>query len=749
MNFTHGLYQPAVRSLALLLAASLFAGCGASHMLPATPSADDGAMAPAGAAPSVREPGGERVTVRMQVRIPHRGRRDARAMHPATISAMTRSIGIAVNGGTQQTFDTTQASPNCSIGVAGTTCTFAVAAKVGTDSFVVTTYASTGGGGIPLDRGIATIPIAKGKANAVTVRLGPAVTTTADSGVGSLRYAIATANAGDTIMFLLPAGSTIALASPILIVGTITLAGPGAANTVTISGGNAHQIFFITGTATISGLTLAQGKAVVANTPGGAIGNIGHLTLANDKIGTSTSVVSLKHALERHTASWRRHPHCTSTFSEGGAVYNNGTLVTSGTTYNGNVVQSDVTNCITAEGGAIFNDIEGSLISSGDTFTNNSALAGGAVYNTGTGQVSFTNDTFTGNTGCNLASGCPTSGCTNTGCTSFAQGEGAAIFDTGAGTAIVSSAFTNNVAGGLSLGSHGEGGALALDSLVPTTITGSVFAGNLAGGGTASCSMGAGGAIAASTPLVLNNDTFTNNQAVGDSTSGGGAVVATMDAQGTNDTFKSNVVAASGSACSTSSSGIGGAIYGIANLTLTGSAFTGNSASGNAAAAGGAVTCANCYLTGDSFTLNSATGTGAAGATSTGGAGGALYATTVAKIQSSSFTSNAVTGDGPNATTTIGGAIVMIAGSLLSGGDVFTSNTATETAGTGTAAGGAVAMAGGTMISNGDTFKSNGASASNIGGGGAVYLNASFLISGATFASNHASGAEGVGGRSP
>ena len=55
-------------------------------------------------------------------------------------------------------------------------------------------------------------------------------------------------------------------------------------------------------------------------------------------------------------------------------------------------------------------------------------------------------------------------------------------------------------------------------------------------------------------------------------------------------------------------------------------------------------------------------------------------------------------------------------------------------------------MAGGTMISNGDTFKSNGVSASNIGGGGAVYLNATFLISGATFAGNHASGAEGVGG---
>ena len=83
--------------------------------------------------------------------------------------------------------------------------------------------------------------------------------------------------------------------------------------------------------------------------------------------------------------------------------------------------------------------------------------------------------------------------------------------------------------------------------------------------------------------------------------------------------------------------GIGGAIYGIANLTLTGSAFTGNTASGNTSAAGGAVTCANCYLTSDSFTLNSATGTGAAGAASTGAAGGALYATTGSKIQSSSL----------------------------------------------------------------------------------------------------------------
>ena len=219
MNFTHGLYQPAARSLALLLAATPVRRVRREpHASSDAFALTTGAMAPAGAAPSGREPDGERVTVRMQVRIPRRGRRDARAMHPADdlrddpLDRHRRQRRRAAARSTPRRRRPTAASAST-----GTTCTFAVQAKVGTDSFVVTTYASTGGGGTPLDRGIATIPIAKGKANAVTVRLGPAVTTTADSGVGSLRYAIATANAGDTIMFLLPAGSTIALASPILI----------------------------------------------------------------------------------------------------------------------------------------------------------------------------------------------------------------------------------------------------------------------------------------------------------------------------------------------------------------------------------------------------------------------------------------------------------------------------------------------------------------------------------------------------
>jgi fibronectin-binding autotransporter adhesin len=749
MNSTIGSRLNAVRSLAFVLAASLFAGCaGGSRVLPAGPlTADAGASAAqAGAEPSLKRTGGKRIKIRMEIRIPRRRREGERTRHPATISAMTRSVGIAVDGGTAHLFDTTAASPNCAIGVTGLTCTFSLDAAIGTDSFIVTTYSNTGGGGTALDSGVATVPIAKGKANAVAVRLGPVVTTTADTGIGSLRYAIATANAGDTIMFLLSSGSTIALASPIAIAGNVTLAGPGAAATVTIGGRNANQIFIVTGNATISGLNLAQGRAANASAPGGAIQNTGTLTLANDTIGTSTSVVALRHAPEHHTPAWRRHPHtCSAAFAEGGAVYNDGTLVMSGTTFNNNVVQSDVTNCITAQGGAIFNDTAGNLSSTGDTFTNNSALEGGAVYNMGVGDVMFTNDTFSANTGCTTKSGCTTN-CTSMTCTSFAQGEGGAIFDAGAGVTIATSAFTSNVVGGATPGSQGQGGALVLNSVAPT-VTGSTFTGNLAGGGTSSCSTGAGGAIAATASLVLNDDTFANNQAAGDSTGVGGAVLTSMDVQGTNDTFNSNVAAGSGSVCSTSPTGIGGGVFGNATVTLTNSTFSGNAATSSEQGAGGAIGCTSCYLTSDTFSQNSATGTGDAGATAAAGVGGAIYMMTVGKITGSSFSGNSAVADGPNATGALGGAIVTTTGTLLSARNVFTSNTVTEAEGTGTAAGGAIALASGTGVSNGDTFTTNGASGSNLAGGGAVYFDAPFVISGATFSGNQVSGGvEGVGG---
>jgi hypothetical protein len=707
-------------------------------MLPAASLPGSGSGDFAGAPSAAEAPTGGRVSVRLQIRIPRRDRR-AHDRHPATISPLTQSVGIATNGGAQQVFNATPSSPNCSVGTAGTTCTFAVDAKVGADSFVVTTYSSVGGGGIVLDRGTAKVPVKKGKANAIVVRLGVMVSTTADNGVGSLRYAVATANFGDTIMFLLPSGSTIALASPIVINGSVVIAGPGAAAPVAISGGNAHQIFLVVGSATISGLTFKAGKAPVSSTPGGAIANTGALALVDDTFGSNTSAAVVRRAHRAPSAfDILRHPHCSTTFAQGGALYNVGTLVMSGNTFIGNVVSSDAATCVEGQGGAIYNDQLGSMSSSGDTFTNNSAMQGGAVYNAGVGQVSFTKDTFSGNTGCTAISGCPTSGCISTGCTSFAQGTGAAILDAG-GVTITSSTFTNNVAGGATDGSTGEGGALALGAGNPT-ITGSTFSGNLAGGGTASCSLGQGGAIYAAVPVVLTNDSFTGNRAVGDATSIGGAIVDTTTVEASGSTFKSNQAIGSGSACIATSQAGGGAIYAVVSATLNGNNFTSNTASASQTASAGAVGCTACSLTGNTFTSNAAIGTGAAGATGVTAAGGALFGQAEVKLVGNTFTSNSTTIVGPNATEAYGGAAVVITGPLSSSGNTFTSNSAKQATGTGVVAGGAIVVATGVALMSHDTFTSNTVTGSGIAGGGAGYFAGELVLNSATVSHNHATG---------
>src|SRR5262252_6305572 len=68
------------------------------------------------------------------------------------------------------------------------------------------------------------------------------VTNTADSGAGTLRAALASANNGDTINFALPAPSTIFLTSPLLVTNNIAIIGPGPAG-VSINGNRTNLIF--------------------------------------------------------------------------------------------------------------------------------------------------------------------------------------------------------------------------------------------------------------------------------------------------------------------------------------------------------------------------------------------------------------------------------------------------------------------------------------------------------------------------
>src|SRR5262249_26986795 len=110
------------------------------------------------------------------------------------------------------------------------------------------------------------------------------VTTLADAGDGSLRAAVAQANAhpgADNVVFDDRLTGTIALTSgEIDITDDLKVNGPGA-DKLTVSGGNLSRVFTVEAgeTVSISGLTIAGGSAGTDN--GGGIDNFGALTVSD------------------------------------------------------------------------------------------------------------------------------------------------------------------------------------------------------------------------------------------------------------------------------------------------------------------------------------------------------------------------------------------------------------------------------------------------------------------------------------
>jgi hypothetical protein len=745
-------------------------GSGGNRFLPTGPASGIGGTA-ADSASGVGAKGVEnarrrKMKVKLTLTVPrrHRGER-ADARHPSTISPSTQSVGIGVNGAAAQIFNTTPTSPGCSIGPSGTTCAFTISASAGSDTLTVSTFSATSGGGIALDHGSAIVDIVKGQLNNPQITLGPVVSTTVDNGMGSLRYAIGTANAGDTIMFLLPAGSTISVASPLTISTNVNISGQGVTTStrgrsgrlgsnatfsgITVSGGNNHQVFIINSgvTVTISGLIVTAGQASVAHQPGGAISNQGTLTLLNDAVTDSTSLVTnvrnipvrpsghpapsghlpLRPAPPMHP---RMHPHaCTVSEQYGGALYNNGVLTITGTTFDSNSVSD---NCAgQGEGGAIYNDTNGSMTVTNSTFSNNAGGYGGAIYNDGSsGQATFTSDAFTGNQGCTSANGCATSGCSlPNSCTTYAYGYGAAIYDGGGpGVSIATSTFTNNVAGGKTPSSEGYGGALYLATGSPI-VTGSTFTGNLAGGGTSNCSYGYGGGIyeSASNTLELDNDIFTSNVASGDEDGYGGAVYNNSQPDhGSGNTFTSNVAVASGSLCEQYPDAYGAALYAYYGISMSGSTFSTNSATSAYEIDGGTIyTDKPSTLSGNTFTGNTAA------TTSLTGADGYIYGGIIEndgtlKLINNTFSSNAANAGGAYGEYVYGGVIDDVGG-LYSSQNTFASNTSSTTyPDDGYVEGGVIyaehCCSGSALLSSsGDTFKSNAPTSSYAIYGGAIY----------------------------
>jgi hypothetical protein len=197
------------------------------------------------------------------------------------------------------------------------------------------------------------------------------VYTTADSGAGSLRDAVAAANAaqGATATILFDgslSGQTLTLTyGQIAINGALSIDASALPGGFTISGNHSNRIFEVNGgaTVTLNSLSLLNGYA--ATGAGGGIGNSGGVVVVNNCI------------LSGNTAG-----------GAGAIENNNGTLTINASTLSANVS--------TGNGGAIDND-GGTLRANNSTFSGNSASGGGGGIENYGGTAILNNSTLSAN----------------------------------------------------------------------------------------------------------------------------------------------------------------------------------------------------------------------------------------------------------------------------------------------------------------------------------------------------------------
>lgn len=324
------------------------------------------------------------------------------------------------------------------------------------------------------------------------------VVNTNDSGAGSLRDAIVSANNqtdNDIIDFSPGVTGIIKLASALPdLSSNIQIQGPGANKlTVRRDTGGDYRILTVVGGPTvvvgIDGLTLSNGYQLdisgsYPDGPGGAIANLGcALTVTNSTFAGNT----------------------------GGSIYNTGTMTVTSTTFDSNtgailsllgtggILNSDRTGSgiYNANGGmatvngstfsnnigsGIFNnDLSSTVIVNDSTFSGNHAGAGGGIFLIA-GLVQVNNSTFSHNTAAGLQ---------------FSVGGGISLF-IGGTLEVSNSTFSDNQGG------H-AGGGLSVAEGAAATVSNCTFSGNSANY--------AGGIFQIRATLTVTNSTLSGNTA--------------------------------------------------------------------------------------------------------------------------------------------------------------------------------------------------------------------------------------------
>ena len=243
------------------------------------------------------------------------------------------------------------------------------------------------------------------------------VTSSADSGAGTLRQAILDAAPGDTIDFAGGVTPITLTSAELLINKNLTISGPGA-NLLTVQrsavGGTPNfRIFHIASGAfvvTISGLTISNGN--IAANGGGISSEIqipGTLTVADSTVSGNTAAGgSAGGGIENGVQSTLTLTNSTvsgNTAGLGGGIFDNHTVTLRNSTVSGN-------NTTSSGGGIFCNGCTLTLTSSTVSGNNGGAgnNGGGGIFS-GQGTVTLTNSTVSGNTsagsggGINIGSG--------------------------------------------------------------------------------------------------------------------------------------------------------------------------------------------------------------------------------------------------------------------------------------------------------------------------------------------------------
>ncbi|MGQ0621976.1 MAG: Calx-beta domain-containing protein [Panacagrimonas sp.] len=280
----------------------------------------------------------------------------------------------------------------------------------------------------------------------------------------AINAANATAGVPDSIGFNLPGGGTITLGSTLPVIsatgGPLTIDGPTAvADAIAISGNNARRILQTAASSALSlnNLSLRNGKA--AN---------GSISTVDDGAG-------------------------------GGAIYADGALAISNSSFSGNVAGSGSGVGNGGGGGAI--RANAALTISNSSFSSNRSGNGSGPRSGGNGGAIFadrgltiSNSTLSGNT----------TGGGSTG------GSGGAIFSGGVLTISNSTLSGNTASNGATGGSGG-----AIQSAAEVTISNSTLSGNATGTGNNVAKHGNGGAIQTNSKLTLINSTLSGNTTAG------------------------------------------------------------------------------------------------------------------------------------------------------------------------------------------------------------------------------------------